>query len=77
MAKFAVYPRDGYGKALGAPVYIEARDFLKAEAAGRRILRAFGQRGRFKAEATEWDPGSDLSLRALGFVRPLRGSDDD
>lgn len=66
---YKIYPVDAYGKTIGRPVYLIAKDERRAEIGGKILLRAFGQKGNFRAKASIYNPLMDSEMR--GFVRAV------
>lgn len=66
---YRVTPSDAKGRPVGRPVYLNAATRERAEAAGRKLLRLMGQRGRFSVRASLYNPLDDPEMH--GFVRAL------
>lgn len=67
---YEVTPYDGKGRVAGQAVYILSASREGAESAGTMLLRAMGQRGRFRASARPYNPLYDSAFR--GYVRALQ-----
>lgn len=64
-----VTPYTYKGKLAGAPVWLKAGSRGAAERGGRRLLKMFGQKGKFYVSAWPYSPLHDSAFR--GYVRAL------